>query len=359
MESLTSDSARLPSSKIIRRGIQGFLFFSAIGTVLSLWWKRPAGLSEMLSLIDWRFMALLLPLIALDYWLGGFRYRLYFDGKIFPNVSLWDCMRSNWANMFMGAVTPFQTGGGPAQFYMLWRNGVSITDALLVSVVNLAATLIFFLLSSIAVLNWIPPGFLGAGFTPIFQTAFMVVGSIAGTMLFLLFFPSFGHLLIRKILMFIPLRGERMLKGRDRMLLKTEQEIERFGSGFRSIVQRAKGKLVLTVLATMVLFSGKYVMGYVVARALGQSVPFDLFFGLQIVQLLIIYFAPTPGASGVAEVSAVWLMSKLMPVEILLVYAILWRFSTTIFGAIIGGFVLLKELGVDERRTAAAVIVPE
>ncbi len=294
-----------------------------------------------------------------DYWLGGFRYRLYFDGKIFPNVSLWDCMRSNWANMFMGAVTPFQTGGGPAQFYMLWRNGVSITDALLVSVVNLAATLIFFLLSSIAVLNWIPPGFLGAGFTSIFQTAFMVVGSIAGTMLFLLFFPSYGHLLIRKILIFIPLRGERMLKGRDRMLLKTEQEIERFGSGFRSIVQRAKGKLVLTVLATMVLFSGKYVMGYVVARALGQSVPFDLFFGLQIVQLLIIYFAPTPGASGVAEVSAVWLMSKLMPVEILLVYAILWRFSTTIFGAIIGGFVLLKELGVDERRTAAAVIVPE
>lgn len=359
MEPLTSDSARLPSSKIIRRGIQGFLFFSAIGTVLSLWWKRPAGLSEMLSLIDWRFMALLLPLIALDYWLGGFRYRLYFDGKIFPNVSLLDCMRSNWANMFMGAVTPFQTGGGPAQFYMLWRNGVSITDALLVSVVNLAATLIFFLLSSIAVLNWIPPGFLGAGFTPIFQTAFMVVGSIAGTMLFLLFFPSFGHVLIRKILMFIPLRGERMLKGRDRMLLKTEQEIERFGSGFRSIVQRAKGKLVLTVLATMLLFSGKYVMGYVVARALGQSVPFDLFFGLQIVQLLIIYFAPTPGASGVAEVSAVWLMSKLMPVEILLVYAILWRFSTTIFGAIIGGFVLLKELGVDERRAAATVIVPD
>lgn len=353
MEPVNTNSVRLPSSKIIRRGIQGFIFFSAIGTLLSLWWKRPAGLTEMLTLIDWRFMAMLLPLIALDYWLGGYRYRLYFDGKIFPNVSLWDCIRSNWANMFLGAVTPFQTGGGPAQLYVLWRKGVSITDSLLVSVVNFAATLVFFLLSSIAALWWIPPGFLGAGFTPVFQTAFMVIGSIAGAMLLLLFFPFAGHFLINKMLMFIPLRGEKVLKGRDRLLFKLEQEIERFGSGFRDIVKRAKGKLILTVLATIVLFSGKYVMGFVVARAMGQTVPFDLFFGLQVVQLLIIYFAPTPGASGVAEVSAVWLMGKLIPVELLLVYAVLWRLSSTIIGAVIGGFVLLKELGAAEERTVS------
>jgi uncharacterized protein (TIRG00374 family) len=349
MEPVKVNATSLPSSKIIRRGIQGFIFFSAVGTLLSMWWKRPAGLTEVLSLIDWRFMLLLPPLIALDYFLGGFRYRLYFDGKLFPNVSLWDCMRSNWANMFLGAVTPFQTGGGPAQFYMLWRKGVSLTDSLLISVVNLAATLTFFILSSIAVLFWIPPGFLGAGFTPVFQTAFMVVGSIAGLMLLLLFFPFIGHFLIRKMLMFIPLRNGRRLDKRDRLLLKLEEEIERFGGGFRSIVKRAKWKLVVTVIATIVLFSGKYVMGYVVALGMGQSVPFTLFFGLQIVQLLMIYFAPTPGASGVAEISAVWLMSKLMPVEILLVYAVIWRLSTTIIGAVIGGFVLLKELGIEER----------
>ncbi|MCK6692783.1 MAG: flippase-like domain-containing protein [Thermoanaerobaculia bacterium] len=356
MEPATDNAARLPPSKIIRRGIQGFIFFSAIGTVVSMWWKRPAGLAEMLEVIDWRFMALLIPLIALDYWLGGFRYRLYFDGKIFPNVSLWDCMRSNWANMFMGAATPFQTGGGPAQIYVLWRKGVSVTDSILVSVMNFSATLVFFILSSIAVLAWIPPGFLGADFTPVFQTAFIVVGSIAGLMLLLLFFPYIGHFLINRIAMFIPLRGEKTLSKRDRLLLKLEQEIERFGSGFRSVVQRAKWKLLVTVVATIVLFSGKYVMGYVVARAMGQDVPFDLFFGLQIVQLLMIYFAPTPGASGVAEISAAWLMGTLIPAELLLVYVVLWRFSTTIFGAVIGGFVLLRELGEDRQQPAVAPV---
>ncbi len=359
MKPVDDITARLPSSKTIRRGIQGFIFFSAIGTLLSFWWKRPAGLTEMLALIDWRFMALLLPLIALDYWLGGYRYRLYFDGKIFPNVSLWDCMRSNWANMFMGAATPFQTGGGPAQMFVLWRKGVSVTDSILVSIVNFAATLVFFMLSSIAALYWIPPGLLGAGFTPVFQTAFMVVGAIAGMVLLLLFFPFAGHFLISKTLMFIPLRGGRLLKGRDRLLLKLEREIEQFGSGFRSIVKRAKGKLIITVITTILLFSGKYVMGYVVVRALGQSVPFDLFFGLQIVQLLMIYFAPTPGASGLAEVSASWLMGKLIPAELLVVYVILWRFSTTIIGAVIGGFVLLKELGTDKMQAPATTTLPE
>ncbi len=354
MEPTDNSAARLPSSTIIRRGIQGFIFFSAAGTLVSMWWKQPAGLSDMLRVIDWPFMALLIPLIAFDYWLGGYRYRLYFDGKIFPNVSLWECMRSNWANMFMGAATPFQTGGAPAQLYVLWRKGISVTDSLLVSIVNLAATLVFFLLSSVAVLVWIPAGFLGPGFTPVFQTAFMVVGSIAGALLLLLFFPFAGHYLIHRLVLFIPLRGARILDRRDRMLLRLEAEIDRFGSGFRSIVGRAKGKLVITVIATIALFSGKYVMGYVVARAMGQQVPFDLFFGLQIIQLLVIYFAPTPGASGVAEVSAAWLMGKLIPAELLLLYVVLWRFSTTVFGAVIGGFVLLKELGEGGQLTGAA-----
>lgn len=353
MEPANVNTARLPSSKIIRRGIQGFIFFSVAGTLLSMWWKRPAGLTEILSIIDWRYLFLLLPLIALDYFLGGFRYRLYFDGKLFPNVSLWDCMRSNWANMFVGAITPFQTGGGPAQFYVLWRKGVSLTDSLLISVVNLAATKIFFLLSSIAVLFWIPPGFLGAGFTPVIQVAFIGIGSVAALMLLLLFFPSAGHYIIRQILMLLPLSGK-MRDRRNRLIIRLEKEIKQFESGFRNIVKRAKWKLLVTVIATIILFSGKYVMGYVVARGMGQSVPFTLFFGLQIVQLLLIYFAPTPGASGVAELSAVWLMSKLMPVEILLVYAVIWRLSTTIIGAFLGGFVLLKELGSEEQNVVAA-----
>lgn len=334
----------LPSRKILIRGIQGFVFFFAVGAALSMWWKRPAGLEEILATLEWRYMLMLLPLIALDYVVGGLRYRLFFTGKILPYVSLWDCMRSNWANMFMGAITPFQTGGGPAQLYFLWRKGVPITHGLLVSSVNFGATMFFFMISSLLALQWIPPDFLGKSFTPVFQTGFAAIAGITGAIVVLLFFPFTGYHVIRRMFLLLPLRGERTLGRRDRILLKTEEEIHRFAGGFRSILRRSKGTLILTVVATIILFSNKYVMGYIVARGMGQVVPFDIFFGLQIVQLLLIYFAPTPGGSGLAELSAVWLMGKLMPESILLVYAVLWRFCTTIFGAVIGGVVLLQEL---------------
>ncbi len=345
MEKPSAESpSLLPSRQAIVRGIQAFIALSALGTLLGLWWKRPAGLETVLASLDLRFLLLLIPLIGLDYWLGGLRYRLFLDGRHFPNVSLWDCMRSNWANMFMGAATPFQTGGAPAQIYFLWRRGVRVADSLLISTVNLSATLVFFLLSSLVALFWIPPEIFGENFTPVFRLGFVVVGGIAGTILLVLFFPKAAHVVLEKLLGWLPLRGERAQQIRTRILARVDAETRRFGDGFRTILRYNKTGLVLTIIATLVLFSNKYIMGYVIARAMGQDVPFEIFIGLQVIQLLLIYFAPTPGASGVAELSSVWLMGKLMPESMLLIYAVLWRFFTTMIAAVIGGVVLLREV---------------
>lgn len=333
----------LPSPRVMKRGVQAFILFSTAGTLLGMWWKRPAGIGEVLSHLDIRFAALLIPLVGLDFWLGGLRYRLFFDGRTMPYVSLRECMRSNWANMFMGAVTPFQTGGAPAQLYVLWRRGVPLADSLLVSTVNLVATLVFFLVSSLLAICWIPPNLFGGDFSQVFHTGFTVVSCIAGALLLFLFFPKRAHALLDKLLGFLPGKTEAALNRRRAFLDRADEELQRFQRGFRSIVSHNKRGIALTVIATQVLFFNKYLMGYVIARSIGQEVPFESFIGLQIIQLLLIYFAPTPGASGVAELSSVWLMGKLMPGQLLLIYAVLWRLVTTVFGALIGGMVLLHE----------------
>jgi uncharacterized protein (TIRG00374 family) len=348
MAERSAESTLLPSTKVVVRGIQGFILFSLVGTILGMWWKRPAGLEELLRLLDWGFVAILLPLIALDYFLGGLRYRLFFDGKVLPFVSLWDCMRSNWANIFMGAATPFQTGGGPAQLYILWRCGATVADGVLASLVNFSATLIFFLIASFASALLLPADLFGENFGPILKTGFLVIGGMTGLVLLVLLFPKLGLRMIEKFLNLLPMRGAKFPALRERLLNKLAAETQRFGDGFRKILQQKKLALALTVVATLALFFNKYLMGYVIARALGQHVPFGIFIGLQIIQLFLIYYAPTPGASGVAELSSVWLMGKLMPESLLLIYAVLWRFATTIFGAVIGGMVLV----LDVRRWA-------
>jgi hypothetical protein len=348
MAERSAESTLLPSTKAVVRGIQGFVLFSLVGTFLGMWWKKPAGLESLVSQIDWQFALLLLPLIALDFFLGGLRYRLFFDGKVLPLVSLWNCMRSNWANIFMGAATPFQTGGGPAQLYILWRCGARVADGVLASLVNFSATLIFFLIASFAAVLLLPADLFGENFGPIVKTGFIVIGGMTGLVLLVLLFPKLGLRLIETFFSLLPVRGAKFLALRERLLNKLAAETQRFGDGFRKILRQKKWALAVTVVATLTLFFNKYLMGYVIARALGQHMPFGIFIGLQIIQLFLIYYAPTPGASGVAELSSVWLMGKLMPESLLLIYAVLWRFVTTMLGALVGGGVLL----LDVRRWA-------
>ena len=330
----------LPSSKSIGRGIKAFILFSIAGILWGLWWRSPANFDAIWHNLHWKFVALLAPLVCLDYLLGGLRYRLFFDGKILPHVSLWDCMRSNWANIFMGAATPFQSGGGLAQLYVLWRCGARISDGLLISLVNFIATLFFFLISTTVALFLSRAELFGKNFAPIMQAGFIIIGCVFGFAIVVLAFPHIGLLMVKQLFRLIPIRNLKFVAFRDKTLSTLEAEIDHFQNGLRQVLRYKKGALFTTILATLSLYSNKYVMGYAIALALGLDVPFDSFLYLQIIQLFLIYYAPTPGAAGIAEVSSLWLMEKVMPRSVLLLYAVSWRLVTTICGAVIGGVVL-------------------
>jgi uncharacterized protein (TIRG00374 family) len=340
----SSDKPVLPAGKVIRGGVQLFIVCSIIGIVLGIWWKRPAGIGEVLANINWSFAALLLPMLFADYWLGGWRYSLFFNGRELPYISQRDCMRSNWANMFMGAATPFQTGGAPAQLFILWRKGATIADSLLVSTVNYIATLVFFLTASLIALAWLPANLFGQNFAAVFKSAFLVIACVVSLVLIILLLPGMGRGIVRSILSAIPLGRER----KQKLLEKAELETTRFHDGFRRILQGNKRGVALTILATLLLYFNKYLMAYVLISALGQQVSFEVFIGIQIIQMLMLYFAPTPGASGLAEISSVWLMGKLMPESLLVIYTVLHRLVTTILAAAIGAVVLMEEVNEEQ-----------
>lgn len=335
---------RPPSSKSISRGIQGFAIFTLLGLVFIIWWKTPAGLDFLYRHLNLTTLLLLIPLLLLDYLIGGFRYSLFFDGKILPKISLWNCMRSNWANIFMGAITPFQTGGGPAQLYVLWRNGAKISQGALVSLINFSATLIFFQIASIAAIFVIPSTLFSETFTYLMRTGFVVIFLLTGLIINILIFPRIGYQLIRIIFSLLPLKFLKLYNLRNRLLDMLSMEIQQFQEIFRTILREKKHYLVIIIISTMILFFNKYIIGYVVAVSLSSGIDFEAFIGLQIVQYFLVYFAPTPGASGLAEMSSTWLMQTIMSAEVLVFFAIIYRFLTTILGAIIGGIIMLLDL---------------
>ncbi len=339
----SSEKAYLPSQKIINKGVRWFIIFTVLGVALSFWWKSSANLQSVLAHLDFSMLLLLLPLAVLDSLLGGFRYRLFFDGKVLPKISMWNNMRANWANMFMGAATPFQTGGGPAQFYILWRCGAKVSEGILTSSINFSATLIFFQIASLIVLFTLPENLFGEAVIQGIKIAYVVIGTFTAAMLFLLFFPMRGAQVISSFFRLIPSRFRRLQLAKEKLINLLHQGTRHIGKSFREIVRRKKLALVMAVISTLALFSNKFIIGYVIALALRQDVELMTFVGLQILHFFLIYFAPTPGASGIAEVSSVWLMENVLQPEILLIYTVAWRFFTTYLGALAGSWVVLLE----------------
>ncbi len=333
-----------PGGRTIRTGLQFFLVATLIGNLFVFWWKRPTGLAELFATVDWWLLALTIPLVGVDHVLGGLRYSVLFNGRILPRISLWDCMRSNWANLFMGMVTPAQTGGGPAQIYLLCRCGASVADGMLASLVNFAATLVFFLVGAVTALSLIPDDLFDPRLTALVRGGFVMLTALILLVFGLLLLPRVFMGLIQRLFGLVPARFTRVKSGCDRLVARLTNEVEGFRSALQKLWRRQPGLLPVVFILTIALFMNKYLIGYVIACAFESHVPLTIFICLQICQLFLIYFAPTPGASGLAELSSVWMLATILSEGTLVVYTMLWRLTTTIIGATIGAGVLFRDL---------------
>jgi hypothetical protein len=336
--------AALPSLKAVSRGVQIFVLLSLLGVLLAFWWKRPLGLGEILRQLKWSYALLVIPLVGMEYIIGGLRFKIFFGGKYLTKVSLWNCIRSHLANMFMAAVTPMQTGGGPAQLYILWRTGARVSEGTLVSLINFFATLVFFLIACTISLLFLPPEFLGNTLVSLLKIGYVMVVLYILGVLFALFFPRTALIIIRGFFRLIPFKRKRFQQIRDRMSSSIETGTARFKKAFKEILRYRTWALGVVTGLAVALYFNKFLMGYFIACMLWDDVPFTTIIALQIIQIFLIYFAPTPGASGVAELSSTWLIAYILPTGLVLIYTIIWRFATTVLGAILGAIVIILDM---------------
>jgi len=77
--------------------------------------------------------------------------------------------------------------------------------------------------------------------------------------------------------------------------------------------------------------ANKLLAGYVALRAVGIEAHFVDVLLVQTLITFLLYFAPTPGASGVAEVLSAAVMSVYVPRELIPLYTLIWRCILTWF----------------------------
>ena len=76
--------------------------------------------------------------------------------------------------------------------------------------------------------------------------------------------------------------------------------------------------------------ANKLLAGYVALRALGLHANFVDILLLQTLVMFLLYFAPTPGASGIGEVLSAAVMSSYVPSELTPIYILIWSLTLTL-----------------------------
>jgi uncharacterized protein (TIRG00374 family) len=77
--------------------------------------------------------------------------------------------------------------------------------------------------------------------------------------------------------------------------------------------------------------ANKLLAGYVALRALGIHTNFVDILLVQTLVMFLLYFAPTPGASGVGELLSAAVMSSYVPRELTPIYILVWRLTLSYF----------------------------
>ncbi|TCO77903.1 lysylphosphatidylglycerol synthase transmembrane domain-containing protein [Chromatocurvus halotolerans] len=253
-------------------------------------------------------------------------------------------------NVLFSGVTPMATGGGVMQIWHLHRHGIRIGAAT-------AATTLRTLLSTLMI-------FLPAPLVLISLDE-LVGSSFAGQWspwlgLFAALYLAFFVLLLWRLRWFIH-AATAMLALAHRMHLigssrqrrwrfRLRREMIRFGYSFRAFFKGRPADQLLALVSTAIFLLSLFSFPALLLWALGYRIDYSLVLAAMLVNTFAMYFAPTPGAAGVAEGIFAVLFASLVGSGDLLILTLGWRFLTVHLGMLIGVPVTLYEIGRRRRH---------
>jgi uncharacterized protein (TIRG00374 family) len=251
-----------------------------------------------------------------------------------------------WLHYFGCAVTPMQSGGGPFQVYVLYKKGVPIGKSIAITTLRTMLTVLILTLVVPFALHMNPTLLDGSPFVKgLVRYVFVVIlctwAFIAFTVISPRIFKQIGKNFVIRLYV-LKLLSLAKVKKACRWL---DREMDNYSNDFKTIVSKgAPYTLLATVLSVAHLLCVFSILP-ILMMAVGLPFEYPKTLVIQAVFMFVLYFIPTPGASGVAEGGGAFLFSMLMPHNMAGVMAILWRFFTEYISIFMGVAVVIKMLG--------------
>ncbi|MDD4493469.1 MAG: lysylphosphatidylglycerol synthase transmembrane domain-containing protein [Eubacteriales bacterium] len=297
------------------------------------------GTVEMLSAMNYAWIAAAL-VCMMCYWFGDALSLYYIVRRFYTGQSLGSCIRISMVGAFFNSITPFSSGGQPAQLYMMSGYGINPGRSLSIAFVRSMVSQSVIVTYSAAVIL-LRGGYFAArvsGFYVLYLLGFLINAGVLVMYLLMVY----KNAIARKIISWIyyALRKLKFLKNINKYEEKLTSEMEAYKEC--SIVLKSDYKLFLKVALVQVF-----------RQTFFYSIPFFIYLAIegkdtsnflnmiaaQSMVATLSSITPSPGASGGAEGAGYVFFSlffKTVPlIQVLLIWRLITHYSALIFGGVV------------------------
>ncbi|MCY4570127.1 MAG: lysylphosphatidylglycerol synthase transmembrane domain-containing protein [Candidatus Poribacteria bacterium] len=335
------------SRKNVARGTLFFLLCTFAGLFLSFLWGDTQNIKQVFREMQVEMLLGACLCMFADWVFGALRFHIFIR-KVKPDIRFWDSFRANLATLCVSCITPFQTGG-VGHLYIYARAGVPLSGAITAGIICFLSTLTTLMFFAVGI-AWLDPPFLPKGATWVSLFSCLMFGLAFIGFLLLLFKPELVFRFFHWLCNVTQRRFTRLTPILERATLKVEELVVEHKSFAVMFLRSHKWTCAFSVLLTCGFFGARIIGSYIVVKALnGDATLWEL----SIVGLLlnfVVLFAPSPGASGVAEVVTVGLIENLILKKLIPLYVLLTRFFTIYCAVVVGGIVISSQLAKDFRK---------
>lgn len=248
-------------------------------------------------------------------------------------------MKITFLNVFVSNITPSAAGGGFIQIYYLNKYGVNIGDATAATTIRTAITIVFFIIAvPITII-------MEKNFKYIPYHLSFVIYTVIVTFIYIIIiiFTVYKSRLFKKSIYFIlrKLRKKKLISRKHFKKVSTFflREVSIYTYSMLDFIKTTPHYTILSVIFSALFLFSSFTFSIILIKSLGYSIPVSTIISYQIIITFIMYFAPTPGSTGIAEGAYSYIFSSFINRNDIVILTAVWRFFTIYIGMIIGMFI--------------------
>ncbi|AVK62772.1 hypothetical protein C5Z26_00835 [Lactobacillus sp. CBA3606] len=326
-----------------RKNVWSLLAMILIGVAISWYSLRNVQLSHLMADIlqlNWWWLLVALGCVGLYYGLEAVVVQKFVRHR-YRHYSFKSALRVPLAEQLFNGITPFSSGGQPAQIFVMAQSGIDAGRASSVALMK------FVVFQAMVVLNFLVAMLVGFHYLAeklSYLSLYVLLGflihfAVIVGLLLVMYWYNFTKKAVKIVL--IPV-GWFMNDDRFTRLQATISE--KIDSFYEESVRMTKDWRMLVEISLITFFQllFYYMIPYFIMRAMGyHGINIIMVTSLNVLIFLVTSLFPIPGGAGGAEFGFTELFAKFIPSHSKLILAMLiWRILTYYLGLFLGMFAM-------------------